>query len=180
MLQGDSLKYPDSKSVWVVVPAFNEERALPRVVLELLKLNYSVVVVDDGSRVDIRELLGKTNAHVCRHLTNLGQGAAIETGFRYALNHGAEYLVTFDADGQHAASEIALLVKSLVNNHVDVVLGTRFALGGKAVDIPLVKLVLLKLAVVVTNVHGKTMCELCLKNNLAVLEQHKLVRYYFL
>ena len=90
--------------------------------------------------------------HVCRHLINLGQGAAIQTGIDYALQHGAEFLVTFDADGQHCAADIPRLISPLASGRFDIALGSRFMHGGKVENIPMSKLIVLRLAVLFTRV----------------------------
>src|SRR5262245_31998891 len=93
--------------VWVVIPAYNEGAALRTVIANLEPFGYSVVVVDDGSREPASALVtSRGKVRVLRHCLNLGQGAAIQTGLDFALLKGAKYLVTFDADDQHVASEI--------------------------------------------------------------------------
>src|SRR5688572_20300289 len=97
----------------VVIAAYNEGPAIGEVVVGALQHAGIVVVVDDGSVDDTVALAHEAGAHVVRHPVNLGQGAALQTGIDYALKLGAQYLVTFDADGQHAASEIVPMVEHL-------------------------------------------------------------------
>ena len=63
--------------------------------------------------------------HFLRHPVNLGQGAALQTGIQFALGHGARYLVTFDADGQHTPESIPALLEPLQSGQVDAVLGSK-------------------------------------------------------
>lgn len=132
----------------IVIAAYNEGRALGPVVLKARSLYPIVIVVDDGSRDDTAEVAEGAGAHVLRHPINLGQGAALQTGIDYALKIGCEYLVTFDADGQHAADEIALLLDKLVSTRSDIVLGSRFL--GRAVNMPRSKLLTLRAAILFT------------------------------
>jgi glycosyltransferase involved in cell wall biosynthesis len=86
---------------------------------------------------------------VVTHPVNLGQGAALKTGIDYALSRGAEYLVTFDSDGQHRPSDIPRLLDALVRNQADFALGSRFL--GKPQSMPLLRKLLLRAATVFTS-----------------------------
>jgi glycosyltransferase involved in cell wall biosynthesis len=129
----------------VVIAAYNEGPAIGDVVLSALAHAGHVVVVDDGSKDDTGRVAHESGAHVVRHPINLGQGAALQTGIDYALALGAEYMVTFDADGQHAAAEIGPMVQHLRSTNSDIVLGSRFL--GNAVNMPRSKAITLWLAV---------------------------------
>ena len=133
-----------------MIPAYNEEGELARVLDSLEPGGYSIVVVDDGSLRKVRDLLDGRRVHVCRHLINLGQGAALQTGIDYALLQGADYLVTFDADGQHRAEDIPRLIKPIASGRYDIALGSRFVQGGTVENIPRSKLITLRLAVLFT------------------------------
>ncbi|MEA2990020.1 MAG: polyprenyl-phospho-N-acetylgalactosaminyl synthase [Alphaproteobacteria bacterium] len=135
---------PPGKSVWVVIAAYNEAGVIARVVADVKRRGYPVVLVDDGSADATADLAEQAGAVVIRHPVNLGQGAALQTGIDFALNEGADAIVTFDADGQHRASEIAGMVDALAQNDADFVLGSRF-LGG-TVDLPPSRRLLLKAA----------------------------------
>ena len=139
-----------NSAVWVVMPCFDEAGVLGSVLADLVPLGYSVVVVDDGSAVPAATHIIDPSVRVVRHCVNLGQGAALQTGFDFALRHGAEYLVTFDSDGQHLAREIASLVEPLRAGTADVALGTRFSMGGVAVDISRKRATVLKLATILS------------------------------
>ncbi|OPZ20077.1 MAG: Undecaprenyl-phosphate mannosyltransferase [candidate division BRC1 bacterium ADurb.BinA364] len=109
---------------WVVVPAYNEKDAIGEVLDELLAKGYNVAVVDDGSSDGTFDEAAKRPVHLLRHIVNLGQGAALQTGVEYALRQGASYVVTMDADGQHCVEDIALLVEPLLDGAYDIALGT--------------------------------------------------------
>jgi polyprenyl-phospho-N-acetylgalactosaminyl synthase len=121
----------DPGKVFVVIPAYNENAVISSVVTELVTYNFHLIVVDDGSEPALHTLLKKSPVFILRHMVNLGQGAALQTGIEYALSKNAEYIVTFDADGQHQASDIENLLLPLTNNEADITLGSRFMKGGK-------------------------------------------------
>src|SRR5689334_3686078 len=129
---------------WVVIAAYNEAGVIARVITDVRRRGYPVVVVDDGSTDATAEIAGQAGAVVISHPVNLGQGAALQTGIEYALAENSDFVVTFDADGQHRADEIAALLKALRDNQADFALGSRFL--GASVDLPPSRRVLLKAA----------------------------------
>jgi len=131
---------------WIIVPAHNESRVISETVTELLEVCPNVVVVDDGSSDDTGARARASGATVLSHLLNLGQGAALDTGLRFALQQvDARYFVTFDADGQHDVSDAVRMVESLHESSSSIVFGTRFH-GTGTTGMPRLKRVLLKLA----------------------------------
>ena len=108
----------------------------------------NVVVVDDGSTDLTREAVQASGHWLIAHPMNLGQGAALQTGIEFALAHGADTIVTIDADGQHRASDIPALVHTLVQSGADYALGSRFL--GRADGIPWTRTLTLKAAIVFT------------------------------
>jgi glycosyltransferase involved in cell wall biosynthesis len=134
--------------VWIVIPGFNEGRVIASTLASISNRLPNVVVVDDGSTDDTGEQALRAGAHLVRHPINLGQGAALGTGIRYALLQDAECIVTFDADGQHQPSDIDVLLEVARENSADVVLGSRFL--GETSGIPPGRRWLLRLATVYT------------------------------
>ncbi|MGD6934228.1 MAG: glycosyltransferase family 2 protein [Candidatus Bathyarchaeia archaeon] len=112
--------------VVVGIPAFNEERAIARIIIEAQKFADAVVVCDDGSSDLTANIAERLGAEVARHPQNMGYGAAIKTLFQRALDFGADVLVTLDGDGQHDASEIPQVIQPIINGSADVVIGSRF------------------------------------------------------
>ena len=137
-----------SGGVCVVVPAYREAFAIAEVVEDLLRYQTWVVVVDDGSDDDTAELAAEAGARVVRHCVNRGQGAALQTGIDCALAGGADIVVTFDGDGQHAATDVAALLEPIAQGRVDVVLGSRRL--GSAEGMPRVRALVLSLALRLT------------------------------
>jgi len=138
------------RTVWIVVPAFNEGTIVRSVINPLIDEHYNVVVVDDGSTDETFAEACHAGAYVCRHTANLGQGAALQTGIQYALSKGAAHIVTFDADAQHDHTDIPKLLEPLGTGDFDVALGTRFGREGQAPEFPSSRKALLKLATLYT------------------------------
>lgn len=113
-------------SIWVVVPAYNEAYRLAATLGPLVASGHEVVLVDDGSTDTSAAVAAAFPVWILRHPINCGQGAALRTGIAFALERGADVVVTFDADGQHDASDIPHLVEPVVTGRADVVLGSRF------------------------------------------------------
>jgi len=114
--------------VWIVVPAYNEERSIGSVIDSLRREGYrNVLVVDDGSTDRTGEVARDRGAQVLTHPRNLGLGAALRTGFREVLRRGADAAVTFDADGQHEPKSVRSLLEGL--RDADLVIGVRRSLG---------------------------------------------------
>jgi glycosyltransferase involved in cell wall biosynthesis len=137
----------DRGVTWVVIAAFNEAKVIREVVAEVVRAGWSVVVVDDGSRDDSAGAARVPGAIVLRHRINLGQGAALQTGIDYALRRGARHIVTFDADGQHDANDIPLLIDALAE--ADIALGSRFL--GRVEGASQRRMALLRTATAVSN-----------------------------
>jgi glycosyltransferase involved in cell wall biosynthesis len=136
---------PEPGRVWIVIAAYNEGQRLDQTLRSVCRLGHEVVVVDDGSGDDTAEVALRHPVWVLRHQSNCGQGAALQTGMDFALEQGAEVLVTFDADGQHSAAEVKQLIEPIQAGQVDVTLGSRFL--GRAVGMPWLRRLMLKLGV---------------------------------
>jgi len=132
----------DPFQVFVVIAAFNESSTIRAVVEKILSWYPHVVVVDDGSTDGTHLCVTDLRVHLLRHIINRGQGASLQTGIRFALDQGADVIVTFDADGQHDVEDIPSMVRPVLCGECDVCLGSRFM--GTAHNIPLTrKLVLM-------------------------------------
>ena len=130
------------EKIFVIIAAYNEEKSIAKVIKDLHNHNYkNVIVVDDGSKDRTAEIAKRAGATVLKHIINRGQGAALKTGIDYALGKGADIVVTFDADGQHLASEIKNLVKPVKEGKVDAALGSRFL---RKIKMPFIRRVFLK------------------------------------
>jgi glycosyltransferase involved in cell wall biosynthesis len=135
-------------SVWIVVPAYNEQSTVREVVSGLKRICPNITVVDDCSTDQTALQARAAGAHVLRHPVNLGQGAALQTGIDFAVQNGASYVVTFDADLQHRPEDVPSLVSSLIEHGAEFALGSRFR--GTVTDIEPARRLLLKAAVLFT------------------------------
>jgi glycosyltransferase involved in cell wall biosynthesis len=122
-------------SVLIVIPAFNEVHNISPVIDELKNTNsnFSILVVDDGSTDGTFQAAQKMGVNVARLPFNLGVGAAMRLGFRYAEMNGYSKVIQLDADGQHVPSCIESLLEALEGS--DIVVGSRFAEGAVSFDV---------------------------------------------
>ena len=144
-MSSDTLKH-----VWVVVPVYNENTIVRKVVSGLVREGYHVVVVDDCSDEPVEAVLAGLPVVLCRHILNLGQGAALQTGINCALQHGAQYIVTFDSDDQHRVEDIPPLLDPVISGKVDVALGSRFLVRDNDSNMPFVRSIALRCATLLT------------------------------
>lgn len=141
--------------VWLVIPVFNEDTVIADIVVDARRTFANVVCIDDGSHDDSAIAAEHAGAVVVRHPVNLGQGAALQTGFDYAkTDPRMRYAVTYDADGQHQIADVVAMVRRARENDLQVVFGSRF-LDDRTSASALKKLVL-KAAVAFTNVTTHT------------------------
>ena len=108
------------------LPAYNEEKNIARVILELQQITKLIIVCDDGSTDLTTKIAEKMGAIVVSHPKNLGYGAAIRSIFLKAKELNADILVTFDADGQHRVQDILKVIEPIKANTADIVIGSRF------------------------------------------------------
>jgi glycosyltransferase involved in cell wall biosynthesis len=101
---------PSWDGVWIVIPAYNEERSIRALAEAALALCLRVLVVDDGSTDDTSARLDGLPLTLLRHPANQGKAASLRSAFRHALAHGAEAVVTLDGDGQHDPRDAARLL----------------------------------------------------------------------
>jgi glycosyltransferase involved in cell wall biosynthesis len=139
----------DTGKVWVVIPAYNEGKVIAGVVEAVRRRYANVIVIDDASTDRTACAAREAGALVLRHPINLGQGAALQTGFARALAAGASHIVTFDADGQHDIEDVPAMLRALVESRSDVALGSRFL--GKAVGMTAARRLLLRAATAFTS-----------------------------
>ena len=108
------------KKIFAIIPAYNEEKHINKVVKQTKKYVDNVIVVDDGSKDKTKAAASKAKAIVLRHLVNLGKGASLKTGCDYAVKNNADIMIVIDADAQHDPDEIPKFLETIKN--CDVVL----------------------------------------------------------
>jgi glycosyltransferase involved in cell wall biosynthesis len=116
-----------------IVPALNEEANVGRVIGELRAFDpgMEVVVVDDASADETASVAARHGAHVVRLPFNLGIGGAVQTGYRYAFEHGFDVAVQVDGDGQHDPAQLPAILAPLLAGEADMVVGSRFVGNGE-------------------------------------------------
>jgi glycosyltransferase involved in cell wall biosynthesis len=114
------------RTIAVVIPAYNEERFIGSLVIETLQIVDRVIVVDDGSSDRTAAVARLAGADVLIHNRNQGKGVALENGLAYALALDVDAVVTMDGDGQHRPNEIPDLVRPILDEEADMVIGSRF------------------------------------------------------
>ncbi len=124
-----------------IVPAHNEEGAIGGVVDEIRAFDesFDVVVIDDGSTDGTATVAAARGAAVVILPFNLGIGGAVQTGFKYALEHGYELAVRLDGDGQHDPGELEKLLAPIRAGNADIVTGSRFVLEDPSYRAPLAR-----------------------------------------
>lgn len=108
------------------LPAYNEEKNIARVILDLQKITNTIIVCNDGSTDETPKIAEKMGAIVVNHSKNLGYGSAIRSIFLKAKELNSDILVTFDADGQHRVEDIQRMVEPIKKDVADIVIGSRF------------------------------------------------------
>ena len=138
------------QGTWLVIAAYNEASVIHSVVAEAHSKYPNVIVIDDGSTDETGAEAVKGGAILITHPINLGQGAALKTGITFALRQNAEFIVTFDADGQHNIEDVDSMLEAVDTGNYDVALGSRFC--GTSKNLPRVRFLILKAAVLFTRI----------------------------
>ncbi len=117
-----------NEKLLVIIPAFNEEASLGRVISSIRENvpQADIVVVNDGSSDSTAAIAEKAGVVVLSHIYNLGIGATMQTGYRYAEVKGYDITVQVDADGQHPADQIGRIIDPIIKRRADMVVGSRF------------------------------------------------------
>jgi len=134
----------------VGIPAFNEEKNIAAIITKLADITDTIIVCNDGSSDLTSDIAEKMGAFVINHEKNLGYGAAIRSIFLKAKELDGDILVTFDADGQHRIEDIEKVTKPIIDQEVDLVIGSRF-LDESEKEVPQYRKVGIKVITKITN-----------------------------
>jgi glycosyltransferase involved in cell wall biosynthesis len=154
-----SMKVRSQDKVLILIPVLNEGRSIRSLILEIRGLypDMDILVVDDGSSDNSAVEARAGGAIVISHCFNLGDGAARQTGFLYAIRRGYDYIIHLDGDRQHTPREVLLFLNVLRRGEADLVVGSRF-LGEHEYNLPLSKKIGMKLF--------STICSLVLRQKI--------------
>jgi glycosyltransferase involved in cell wall biosynthesis len=125
-LQYESLIPEHRKIIIACIPAFNEERTIASIVLLARRYVDRVIVCDDGSADNTKQIAVEAGATVISHINNLGKGASLKALFTKAISYDADIVVALDGDGQHDPKEIPKLIKPIIEGSADIVIGSRY------------------------------------------------------
>lgn len=112
-------------NIWVIIPCYNESATIVAVVKKIHAIVPNIVIVDDASSDQTPDLLGQLPTKVITNTHNLGYVQSIQSGLKYAFSHGADYAITFDADGQHLAADLRQFLVVTKQVEPDLILGKR-------------------------------------------------------
>jgi len=135
----------------VGIPAFNEEKNIAVLIIQLKKIADKIIVCNDGSTDLTSKIAEELGATMINHEKNLGYGAAIRSIFLKSKDLDGDILVTFDADGQHRIEDINRVINPIINGESDLVIGSRF-LDESAKEVPRYRKAGIKLITKITNV----------------------------
>ncbi|MEA3347109.1 MAG: glycosyltransferase family 2 protein [Candidatus Auribacterota bacterium] len=125
------------EKILAILPAYEEAGNIAQIVRALKSQDLDVLVIDDCSTDNTSQIAMEAGAIVLVHPYNLGYGATLETGYLYALENGYRYIVQLDADGQHDPDETRKLLKPVLEDEADLVIGSRFL--GKSYKVPFLR-----------------------------------------
>lgn len=124
----NGVRLSSKSNVLIAIPAYNEEECIESTVNELRSVasGFDFIIINDGSRDRTGEICGSLSCKVITMPINCGLTVGFQTAARYAIDHGYDYMIQFDADGQHRPEYLASLVEKAVNTGSDIVIGSRF------------------------------------------------------
>jgi glycosyltransferase involved in cell wall biosynthesis len=130
------------KELLVVVPSYNEEGSIGGVIDRIrdqeLDRDYEIAVVNDSSSDDTAEIAEEKGVTVLSHPVNLGGGAALRTGFKYARKKDFEYVICVDGDGQHDPEHMKRVLEPVTDDGYDLCIGSRYR-GERGYEIPFLR-----------------------------------------
>lgn len=121
-----------SEKILLVIPAYNEEKSILKVVDKIKNYNkekgtnYDIIVINDGSKDKTEDILKENNINHIKLINNLGIGGAVQTGYKYALDNNYDIAVQFDGDGQHDIRYVDKIISPIIEKKANMVIGSRF------------------------------------------------------
>ena len=124
----ENVRKESKKAVLIIIPAYNEEECIENTIIELRQVapRFDFVVINDGSHDRTLSICENIGCNIINMPINCGLTVGFQTAARYAVDHGYDYMVQFDADGQHRPEYLDALVEKAVKTGSDIVIGSRF------------------------------------------------------
>jgi glycosyltransferase involved in cell wall biosynthesis len=114
-------------SICVIIPTYNESKAIASLINQVHKLGLKVIIIDDGSNDDTARIALEAGAEVLRNRANFGKGASLIKGYEFALLQGYESVISMDGDGQHSTDDIEAFIQKAKSSDSGIVTGNRMA-----------------------------------------------------
>ncbi|MDD5465116.1 MAG: glycosyltransferase family 2 protein [Candidatus Omnitrophica bacterium] len=109
----------------VIIPTFNESKAIAGLIGQIRQLGLEAIIIDDGSTDDTVKIAQACGAKVLRNESNLGKGASLIKGYNYAIAQGFEAVISMDGDGQHSCDDIEAFIRKAKNSQSAIIVGNR-------------------------------------------------------
>lgn len=114
-------------STCVIIPTYNESKAIASLINQIQKKGLKVIIIDDGSNDDTARIASDAGAEVLRNQANFGKGASLIKGYEFALSQGCESVISMDGDGQHSTDDIEAFIRKAESSDSGIVTGNRMA-----------------------------------------------------
>ena len=111
----------------VIIPTYNEAKAIAALVNQIHKLGLKVIIVDDGSDDDTVKIAASCNAEVLRNQLNMGKGASLIKGYNFAIAQGFDAVISMDGDGQHSCDDLQAFIQKAEASNCGIIVGNRMA-----------------------------------------------------
>ncbi len=112
----------------VIIPTYNESKAIAGLINQLHKLGLKAIIIDDGSSDDTVKIALEAGAEVLCNKSNTGKGASLIKGYAFAVSQGFDAVISMDGDGQHSADDIKVFIQKAESSNCGVIIGNRMAM----------------------------------------------------
>ena len=129
--QGQKIERKSWVRTCVIIPTFNEAKAIASLIKRITELGLKAIIIDDGSADDTVKIAAAYGAEVLRNEKNLGKGASLIKGYNFALAQGFDAVISMDGDGQHSCNDLSAFIRKAETSHSAVIVGNRMALTKK-------------------------------------------------
>ncbi|MCX5699086.1 MAG: glycosyltransferase family 2 protein [Candidatus Omnitrophica bacterium] len=124
--------------ICVIIPTYNESRAIEDLINQITKLGLEVIIIDDGSTDDTVKIAAACGAKVLANQRNMGKGASLIKGYNFALARGFEAVISMDGDGQHAPDDLLAFIRKAQTSQSALIVGNRM---GMAKGMPVLRMI---------------------------------------